>query len=118
ARLGLPASTSVGIVVPADEHVVDRQRCGERGIDLVDPLAPLRAAGYVGLIGYDQQQVSASLELEECAKRALDDTQLLDRRGRIGDPLAHDRFVEHSVPIQKDCGAFCYFNDSHFVAAA
>ena len=55
SRLGLATGTRVSVVVPTGSNFIDRECCGQEAMNGLHGLPTLQAAGYIWLVGDDNQ---------------------------------------------------------------
>ena len=87
-------------------------------MDGLDPLARLRSARHVGLVGDHDEPETRALQEREGFRDAGQDFQILHGLRRIGKPVADHGTVDHAVPVEEHRARVTSLVDSHFVGLA
>ncbi len=83
-------------------HPVDFwQRAQHAGVDGFDDFPALRAAAHVGLIRGDDEQKPGRFQPCAPGGHVVVELELLHAARRIGQPVPHDRPVDHAIAVEK-----------------
>jgi hypothetical protein len=103
AWLRFAAAAVVWVVVPADADVVEHREGGAEGsVDGIDRGARDFAAGDVGLVGDNDEEVAGILEASEGGRGLGINVEIGEGGGRNGFAVVDDGFVEDAIAIEED----------------